>query len=82
MPENRALSAPYSGRAGVLNRANSALIERWMRDHWGKPANIAQSLAAIARSDAELAQERIQRSHEAARKRREQSRKDRAKCAI
>lgn len=80
-PDERALCAPYTGRNGVLDRASDATATRMMRNHWGKPANIAQSLALLAQWDAQLTQERIQRSHEKAQKAREKARKARRKAA-
>jgi hypothetical protein len=71
-----ALTAPYTGRRGVLDRENSALAMRWMRDHWGRPATYAQASAAIERADAALTLERVQRSHAAA-----QARKSRKKAS-
>jgi len=79
--KNSALCAPYSGREGVLSRANSAYISRLMRDHWRKPANCAQALALLAQWEAEDAQERVQRSHLSGRERREKERKERKKSA-
>lgn len=59
-----ALVAPYTGRAGVLDRPNSPRAVAWIRDHWGLPASMAQAVARLERANARLVADAIAAARE------------------
>ena len=63
--DGAALAAPYTGRAGVLDRPNSPRAVAWIGAHWGLPSSMAQAIANLERANARLVAAAILAAREA-----------------